>query len=645
MKKAEKELHKSERSLRGRSKDPKHHGSMEIGASTGMVSAHPQSELGREQDRMDHLNLVLMSIQNVNQLITKETDRERLIKDACNDLVKNRGYSYAWIVLFGDKDEPSLIADAGIDEAPFSLLREQIKSGKSPHCFCIATAKQGVATVNDVFSECGECPLVRIFENRKAMSTKLEDAGKSYGVLTVSIPFQIISDEMEQNLFQTVGIAIASALRFIEVDELRKEAERLLNTENRQELSVRNRIAESFLMYPNEEMYSNILALLLDVMGSKYGVFGYLDEKGDLVVPRMTGMVLDKFQIIDEISVFPREQWGDSSWPKAIGQRQTIVMNEPSTDTPKGRIPITRHVSMPLIHKDVVIGLIQVANKDSDYTNKDVELLEMMGRTISPVLEARLKKERQDAELRKNKNHLEELNEDLRLFAVIASHDLQEPLRMISSFLQLLSRRYSGKLDKDADKFIEFAVDGATRLRNMLDDLLTLTQVDTKGKEFEAVEMKNIIEDVLANLAVTIDDEKANMSVGDMPTIKADCSQMMQLIQNLVGNAIKFRGKDPPRIEISAKRGKGEWIFSVSDNGIGIDSKYFERIFVIFQRLHAGDAYPGTGIGLALAKKIVQRHSGRIWIESEVGKGSIFYFTIPDAKKELNENDQMRKRS
>jgi signal transduction histidine kinase len=648
MKKGENELPISEHKLCGRVKDPEHQGITEVGASTEMKSKNPESELWREQDRMDHLNLVLRSIQTVNQVIVGETDREKLIKGACQNLVKNRGYAYAWIVLFGENSEPSLMADAGIDEAPFSALMEQINSGKMPHCLCIATAKQGVASVKDVFSECGECPLVRIFENRKAMTTKLEHAGKSYGFLTVSIPFQTISDEVEQILFQTVSTALASALGFIEADELLKKAEKLLNAENKQELSLRNRIAESFLMYPDEEMYRNILALLLDVMESKYGVFGYLDEKGDLVVPRMTGMVLDKFQIIDEISVFPHEQWGDCSWPAAIAQKQTIVMNEPSTDTPKGRIPITRHISMPLIHKDVVIGLIQVANKDSAYTEKEVELLEMMGRTISPVLETRLKKERQDAELLGYKGHLEDLvkvrtselqatNKELQQFAYVASHDLQEPLRMIASFLQLLSRRYSGKLDKDADEFIKYAVDGATRLQTMINDLLLFSRVGTRGKEFTDVDMKVVIEDVLANLAVAIDNGKANISVGDMPTIKADQSQMIQLTQNLVENAIKFRGKDTPRIEISANRGKGEWIFSVRDNGIGIESKYFERIFIVFQRLHAGDVYKGTGIGLSLAKKVVERHGGRIWLESEVGKGSIFYFTIPDVRNELDE--------
>ena len=638
---------KSESYLRSLTNTPDHQQSMNTDTSAGMKSGYPESELWQEQDRMDHLDLVLSTIQNVNQLLTQETNREKLIKGICNNLVKNHGYLYAWVVLFSNEDEPSLMVNAGMSEALFSSLKEQIKSGKSPYCFSNASVKKGVSTINDVFSECGECPFVRTFENRKALSTKLESgAGKSYGILTVSVPFQIISNEIEQNLFKTVSTAIASALSFIEVDERRKEAEELLNVENKQELSVRNRIAESFLMYPDEGMYGNVLALLLDVMESKYGVFGYLNEEGDLVVPSMAGMVLDRSQVKTEISVFPHEQWGDGIWPKALGQKQTILMNESSTDTPEGRTPITRHISMPLIHKGAVIGLIQVANKDSDYTEKDIIFLEMIGRRISPVLEARLKKERQDAELLRYKDHLEELvkvrtselqasNKELQQFGYVASHDLQEPLRMIASFLQLLSRRYSGKLDKEADEFIKYAVDGAMRLQTMINDLLLLSRVDTRRNEFTDVDMNVVIEEVLANLTVAINDGTANISVGDMPTIKADQSQMIQLIQNLSENAIKFRGKDPPKIEISAKRGKEEWMFSVRDNGIGIDSKYFERIFVVFQRPHSGEIFKGTGIGLALAKKVVERHSGRIWLESEIDKGSTFYFTIPDVRNKL----------
>jgi signal transduction histidine kinase len=471
MKKAENELPISEHKLCGRVKDPEHQGSMELGASAGIKSPHPGSEHGRELERMDHLSYVLKSVRIIHQATSSETDRERLVRDICDGLVRHRGYLSAIILLLGNNGEMPLIASAGIDEALISTLQGQINSGKMPYCIGIASAEEDPIVVEGMAAECEGCPIKRVFVNRREFIVRLNIGERTFGVLAVSIPAQLTSDELERSLFHAVGVEIALALGYFETEELKKKAEQLLKEQKHLEELVEKRTSE--------------------LRGS---------------------------------------------------------------------------------------------------------------------------------------------NEELQHFAYVASHDLQEPLRMISSFLQLLSSRYSGKLDKDADEFIKYAVDGAVHLQNMIDDLLAISRVDSRGKEFTDVEMKNVIEDVLDNLAVLIDDEKVNISVGDMPTIKADRSQMTQLTQNLVENAIKFRGKDTPRIEISAKRGKGEWIFSIRDNGIGIDSKYFERIFVVFQRLHAGDAYKGTGIGLSIAKKVVERHKGRIWLESEVGKGSIFYFTIPYVK-------------
>ena len=221
-------------------------------------------------------------------------------------------------------------------------------------------------------------------------------------------------------------------------------------------------------------------------------------------------------------------------------------------------------------------------------------------------------------------------NRDLSQFAYVASHDLQEPLRMISSYLQLLSSRYSGHLDKDADEFIGYAVDGANRLQRMINDLLAFSRVGTRGKPFAKTDVGVVLNLALTNLEVAIEESDAKITYGNLPTVDADEGQLLQLFQNLIENAIKFRSDKPPAIHVSAERGEGEWVFSVKDNGIGIDPKYRDRLFVIFQRLHSAAKYPGTGIGLALCKRIVERHSGRIWVESELGKGSTFRFTIPD---------------
>lgn len=233
-------------------------------------------------------------------------------------------------------------------------------------------------------------------------------------------------------------------------------------------------------------------------------------------------------------------------------------------------------------------------------------------------------------ELQQSLIELSRSNRDLQQFAYVASHDLQEPLRMVSSYMQLLARRYRGKLDQDADEFIGYAVDGAMRMQKLIQDLLAYSRIQTQGKALEPTDCRNAVNEALVNLRAAVEESRAVVTAGPLPTVMADERQLSQLFQNLIGNAIKFRGTQEPRVHISAERKGDEWLFSVSDNGIGIDPQYMDRIFVLFQRLHTQSEYPGTGIGLALCKKIVERHGGRIWVESTPGKGATFYFTLPD---------------
>ena len=221
-------------------------------------------------------------------------------------------------------------------------------------------------------------------------------------------------------------------------------------------------------------------------------------------------------------------------------------------------------------------------------------------------------------------------NEELERFAYVASHDLQEPLRMVASYLQLLERRYDDKLDQDAKDFIGFAVDGATRMKRLINDLLAYSRVGTRGKPFEATDLNNVLGQVHVNLQKIIEENGALISQTEMPTVLADQTQMVQLFQNLISNGIKFRKEEcAPQINVSVCDAGHEWQFSVKDNGIGFEQQYEDRIFVIFQRLHTKDKYTGTGIGLAVSKRIIERHGGRIWVESVPGEGATFYFTIP----------------
>jgi PAS domain S-box-containing protein len=242
--------------------------------------------------------------------------------------------------------------------------------------------------------------------------------------------------------------------------------------------------------------------------------------------------------------------------------------------------------------------------------------------------------EREHAEekLKESLEEIERSNRDLEQFAYAASHDLQEPLRMVASYTQLLEKRYKDHLDDDAKDFIKYASEGATRMQKLIEGLLSYSRIQTRGNPFQPTECNSVVKQAISNLQVRIGEIHAIVESDDLPTVKADEIQLVRLFQNLVSNALKFQRNEIPRIQISASRQGNKWMFSVSDNGIGIDSNNKERIFVIFQRLHGEEEYPGTGMGLAICKRIVERHSGQIWVDSDPGQGSIFYFTIPCEK-------------
>jgi light-regulated signal transduction histidine kinase (bacteriophytochrome) len=232
---------------------------------------------------------------------------------------------------------------------------------------------------------------------------------------------------------------------------------------------------------------------------------------------------------------------------------------------------------------------------------------------------------------------LERSNKDLEQFAYVASHDLQEPLRKVGSFTELLERRYKDQLGPDADRYIGYIVDGARRMSQLINDLLTYSRIGSSSIKFAKTDCNEVLEHTLADLQHLIRERGAVVTHDDLPVIMADRLQLGVVFQNLIANAIKFRRDEPPQVHVSARLVDGVWIFSVSDNGIGIEPEFFERIFVMFQRLHTKEQYSGTGIGLAICKRVIERHGGRIWVESEFGNGATFNFSIPDNKKEVSE--------
>ena len=295
---------------------------------------------------------------------------------------------------------------------------------------------------------------------------------------------------------------------------------------------------------------------------------------------------------------------------------------------------------------DCPIIVMTGGGSPSDSAMRELRMLEPLGnltlierpvrpQTLISIVRSALRARRRQYEIRDNleeliraQNDLRRSNEDLQQFAYAASHDLQEPLRMVGSYVQLLEKRYKGKLDSDADEYIALASNGVTRMFKLIGDLLTYSRVGTMESQLENVNCNDVMLWAKMNLHTAIAETGAEITTDPLPDVVFDQSQLLQLFQNIVGNAIKYRSTEPPRIHVGAIRNGNEWVFSVKDNGQGFEPKYADRIFGVFKRLHGRDV-PGTGIGLALCKRIVEKHGGRIWAHSEPGKGSTFYFSVP----------------
>ena len=329
----------------------------------------------------------------------------------------------------------------------------------------------------------------------------------------------------------------------------------------------------------------------------------------------LTGRILDVNEALCRMLGYSR----DELLRKSI---QEIELPEPSA-------PDDRAVRMA----DTGGDRFKTRHRCKDGTVIDVELsaryVSSLGERLFVFARDITREKEWAARLEKAVRDLSVSNKELEQFAYVASHDLQEPLRMVSSYTQLLAERYRDQLDDKARQYIHYAVDGAVRMQRLINDLLLYSRVHSRGSAPVDTDAQAVLDDALANLTAAAGESGAQITHDPLPTIRADATQFLQVFQNLVGNAIKFRGKDPPRIHVSAKEKEREWLFSVRDNGIGIDPQYASRLFVIFQRLHTREEFPGTGIGLALCRRVVERHGGRIWFESEPGEGSTFFFTVP----------------
>ena len=325
-----------------------------------------------------------------------------------------------------------------------------------------------------------------------------------------------------------------------------------------------------------------------------------------------------------------RRVWttGQAVWLPDVSQETTLQRREAAA-----RAGLRSAFAFPILMGGEFYGVIEFYARAVRPRNEQViEIAQTAGSQIAQFI-ARLQAEaalrEANDELARQAEELKRSNSELEQFAYVASHDLQEPLRMISSYTQLLVRRYGDRFDKEAKEFMDYVVDGSSRMKQLIEDILAYSRIGTRGRELAPVESEAALKRALGSLRGSIEASGATVTYEHLPPVNADAVQLAQLFQNLIGNALKFRGAGAPLVRVSATERADAWEFAVSDNGIGIDPEFFGRIFMVFQRLHGKGEYPGTGIGLAICKKVVDRHGGRIWVESRPGAGSTFFFTLP----------------
>jgi PAS domain S-box-containing protein len=639
-----------------------------------LVVARDITERKHQGERMAHLNLVLRAIRNVNQLITKEKDRGKLLQGACNSLIEARGYHNAWIALLDESGRLVTTAEAGLGEA-FELMAKRLEQGELTVCAQKALTQSGVIVIDAPAVTCADCPLVEQYDGRRAMTIRLEHEGRIYGLLSVAVPAELAVDKEEQSLFSEVAGDIAFGLHAIELDEKRKRAGDALR-----ESEDRLRVRLDYILSPDKDVKDVSLTDLIDLedLQQIQDAFAAANDVASIISDIDGKPITKASNFCGVCEIIRRTEKGDINCiqsDRILGEKAKALMKPTyekclSCGFVDASAPIIvggKHIANWLIGQSNAMGVdknrIETYAKEIGADTDEMldafekmpemslakfeevlDLLWLMAKKLSALEHNNLmlakditERKMVEEALRKSVLELKRSNSELEQFAYVASHDLQEPLRMVSSYMELMKRRYKGKLDSDADDFIGFAVDGANRMQTLIGDLLAFSRVGTRGKPLTPTDCETLLKHTLSNLKVSIDDSGAVITHDALPTVMADGSQLAQVFQNLIENAIKFKGDEPPRVRVAAEQKGDGWAFSVADNGIGISPEFFDRIFVIFQRLHARDEYTGTGIGLAICKKIVERHGGRMWVESEPGMGSTFYFTIPEVRTEGGE--------
>jgi signal transduction histidine kinase/DNA-binding response OmpR family regulator len=457
-------------------------------------------------------------------------------------------------------------------------------------------------------------------------------------------------EEVLRVVNETLGLSTALPVPPPSLDDFDREHLRLLTDKLSQQVTELEAVSlhlealielscELAAEHDPDRLLERVCRAARDILTASYAVVGVLDEQGQTLLQfKVCGFDAETATRMSPPSV------DDGPTRTLLTERRPVRRCNPGGNAqplgfPADHPPVYAYLGVPIASSTRLYGWIGARNKlgADEFSDDDERLATALAAQVAVAYENALRYDaiqRHADELEQRVHErtaeLQRSNAELEQFAYVASHDLQEPLRKVVGYTQLLGKRYRGQLDANADEFITYAVDAASRMQLLIQDLLTYSRVGRLQKELTPVDCETLLKQVLHTLQPLIEDNGALVTHDPLPTVPADAGQFAQLFQNLIGNAIKFHGDQPPQVHVGAAHDEQACVFSVRDNGIGIEPQYADRIFRMFQRLHRREAYPGTGIGLAICQKIVQRHGGHIWVESQPGQGATFYFTIPE---------------
>ncbi|HEX9445544.1 MAG TPA: GAF domain-containing protein, partial [Candidatus Binatia bacterium] len=571
----------------------------------------------RSQEELKERYRELAALHEVGQMIFASTDLKTVLENILQRALAVLSLDIGNLRLFEPDGRIEVGAYSGYRD-PANVGRHHVDrnaSDKSSFVRRVAASRKSLV-VEDTAAAEG----LRTFKSEavhSAVIVPITTAAETLGMIEVGsrAPRRFRPDEVRllEAIGNQIGIFVQKA-RLFESAEQRAREQEALN-------AIAMATSQSLGL---DEALQIALDKVLEVTGREQGYIRVKDPvTGHLTLAAHRGLT-EKYA-----AALSRQRTPGEKSARVFQSGEPLVINEPDASNIKDRTRRERSsafVWVPLNARGETVGIMNISTiRPAPFRSREVELLKAIGNIIGVALEnAGLFKQ-----LSKNADELARSNTELQHFAYIASHDLQEPLRMVASYVQLLARRYRGRLGADADEFIGFAVDGATRMQALINALLSYSRVGTQGSAFAPTECEAVLDGALAGLKAAIQESGATVTRAALPAVMGDAAQLGQLFQNLIGNAIKFHNHNAPEVHVAAEPHGQEWRFSVRDNGIGLDAQYAERVFVMFQRLHAKGEYPGTGIGLAVCKKIVERHGGRIWVESEPGRGATFYFTLP----------------